>query len=56
MDRIGRSLQDVIDEQVIRPLIEWNWPNVDPAELPRFRFEAYQKEDGAAKLERLKAA
>jgi len=56
VDRIGRSLEDAMDEQVIRPLIEWNYPNVSAEEMPTFRFDPYQEEDGAAQLERLKLA
>jgi hypothetical protein len=56
VDRVGRSLEDCMDEQVIRPLIEWNWPSVQVEEMPHFRFEPYQAEDGMAALERLEKA
>jgi phage gp29-like protein len=56
VDRVGRSLEDCMDEQVLRPLVEWNWPSVQVEEMPHFRFEPYQAEDGMAALERLEKA
>jgi len=56
IDRIGRGLEDVIDEQIIRQLVEWNYPGVSVEEMPRFRFSPFRKDDQAARGELLKVA
>lgn len=56
VDKIGRALEDCIDENILWRLAEWNFPNVQPDEVPHYRFAPYAPEDGMAALERLKTA
>lgn len=48
--KIGRDTEEtIIDEQVIRRLIDLNFFNVDPAKYPKFKFESVDDEQTEAR-------
>lgn len=56
IDRIGVGIEDVINEQVITAMLDWNWNDVLAAERPKWKFNPWLEEDAKAGLERLEKA
>ena len=45
VDRIGRGLEECVDDQVFRQFADWNWPDVQLDEYPHLRFGAFREQD-----------
>ncbi len=50
LEEFGLDLEDLINEQLIRDLIDFNFPNV--SEYPKFKFKPIQPEDEGPQIDR----
>lgn len=45
LDKMGRDTSEsIVGDQIIKPLVDLNFPNVDPEMYPRFKFESLEDE------------
>lgn len=55
LEKLGRDIEEtIVEEQIIRRTVDWNWDNIDEKQYPLFRLNTLKPEDVESRSKILK--